>query len=83
VTPIQQDKQDSFYILFVRTNLNRTALQQMLKISTTFSKTSIHRHFVTSRFIVVLFGASLSGYALPNASQTAENDFDENEHTLF
>jgi hypothetical protein len=32
-------------------------------------------NFVSSRCIVVLFGTSLSGYALLNASRTAANDF--------
>jgi hypothetical protein len=42
----------------------------------------VSRNFVTSRFIVVLFGTSLSGYALLNASQTAANDFDVNVQEL-
>jgi hypothetical protein len=33
-------------------------------------------NFVTSQCIVVLFGTSLSGHALLNASQTAANDVD-------
>jgi hypothetical protein len=36
----------------------------------------VSRNFVTSWCIVVLFGTSLSGYALLNVSQTAANDFD-------
>jgi hypothetical protein len=36
----------------------------------------LSQNFVTSQS-VVLFGTSLSGYALLNASRTAANDFDE------
>jgi hypothetical protein len=36
----------------------------------------VSRNFVTSRYSVVLFGTSLSGYALIKALRTAENDFD-------
>jgi hypothetical protein len=43
-------------------------------------------NFVTNRCIVVLFGTSLSGHALQNASRIAANNFDEvmfeNEHTF-
>jgi hypothetical protein len=35
----------------------------------------VSRNVVTSRCIVVLFGTSLSGYTLLNASRTAANDF--------
>jgi hypothetical protein len=37
---------------------------------------SLPRNFVISLCIVVLFSTSLRGYALLNALQTAENDFD-------
>jgi hypothetical protein len=36
----------------------------------------VSQRFDTSRCIVVLFGTSLPGYALLNASRTAANDFD-------
>jgi hypothetical protein len=40
------------------------------------TNTSCVPKFCTSRCIVVLFGNSLSGYALVNGSRTATNDFD-------
>jgi hypothetical protein len=40
---------------------------------------SVYRNLVISRCIVLL-STSLSGYALLNASRTAENDFDEKEY---
>jgi hypothetical protein len=36
----------------------------------------VPQNVVTSRFIAVSLGTSLSGYALLNASRTAANDFD-------
>jgi hypothetical protein len=44
--------------------------------ATTYKKTPVSRNFITSRCVVVLFGTSLSGHALLNASRTAANDFD-------
>jgi hypothetical protein len=71
MTPIQQKTR--FFPLFYE-EINRTASEQMLKISTTFSKVRFHRNFVTSQW-VVLFSNSLSGYALLNALWREANDF--------
>jgi hypothetical protein len=68
----------SFYLLG---RTYRKALQQMLKVTFTFSNTSICQSFVTSRCIVVLFGISLSGCALLNASQAAANNFDAKQYS--
>jgi hypothetical protein len=71
----QHNKTDQlFFRFYLLARTYRTALQQMLKISTTFLKRSIYPKFCYSRYTVVLFGTFLSGYALLNASRTAEND---------
>jgi hypothetical protein len=58
---------------FIRMNV-QTALQQVLKLSITFLKTSIHPKFCyLSEYVVVLFYTFLSGYVLLNVSQTAAN----------
>lgn len=44
------------------------------------ANTSVFRNIVTNRCIVVLFGSSLSWYALLNASGTAANDFDAKQY---
>jgi hypothetical protein len=55
-----------------------TAVSAVLSLDEHYSQKTlpVFRNFVTSRCIVVLVGTSLSGHALLNASQTAENDFD-------
>jgi hypothetical protein len=71
----QYNKTNEFCFLVFVTRTYRTALQQTTIVSNTFSKTSIHRNFVISRCIVVIFGTSLSRYVLLNASRKAANDF--------
>jgi hypothetical protein len=70
-----QYKKSNKKFSFIRKNV-QTALQQVLKMSTTFSKTRIHPKFCyLSEYVVVLFYSFLSGYILLNVSQTAANNF--------
>jgi hypothetical protein len=58
--------------------IGTAVISAVLSLNDHLSQTTfpVSRNFVTSQYIFVLFGTSLSGYALLNASRTAANDLD-------
>jgi hypothetical protein len=67
----------SSYLLHCLKSVRRRNCSCCRSMSTYHGQTiPVSRNFIIGRCIVVLFGTSLSGYALLNASRTAANDFD-------
>jgi hypothetical protein len=71
VTLIQHDRRDVFQFIFVK-NLEESFTVDVYHLLEDTQTLPLSRNFVPSRRIIVLFGTSLSGYALLNASRTAQ-----------